>query len=69
MKSRLRHYTNLGRMHAKLESVLRRHKFQPFQDVLATEALEQQGSWHASGMVVDQHQNEPVHAVAETGKG
>ncbi len=69
MKSRLRHYTNLGRMHAKLGSVLHRHKFQPFKDVLAAEALEQQSSRHASGMVVDQHQNEPVHAVAEIGKG
>jgi polysaccharide deacetylase family protein (PEP-CTERM system associated) len=69
MKSRLRHYTNLGRMHAKRESVLRRHKFQPFQDVLAAEALEQQSSRHASGMVLDQHQNRPVHAIAETGKG
>ena len=50
-------------------AVLRRYKFQPFQDVLAAEALEHQGSRHAVGMVVDQHQNEPVHAVAETGKG
>ncbi|MCU1254529.1 MAG: hypothetical protein JWM83_828 [Candidatus Angelobacter sp.] len=69
MKSRFRHYTNLGRMHAKLQSVLRRHKFQPFQDVLAAEALEHQSSRPASGMTGDEHLSERVHAVAQTGKG
>jgi polysaccharide deacetylase family protein (PEP-CTERM system associated) len=36
-KSRLRHYTNLGRMGAKLEAILRRHKFQRFSDVMNAE--------------------------------
>ncbi|MGZ4897247.1 MAG: DUF3473 domain-containing protein, partial [Candidatus Angelobacter sp.] len=72
MKSRLRHYTNLGRMHAKLDSVLAGHKFQPFKDVLAAEAaeaMEQQVSPHTSGIVLDEHLNEPVQAVAQTSKG
>jgi polysaccharide deacetylase family protein (PEP-CTERM system associated) len=69
MKSRFRHYTNLGRMHAKLQSVLRRHTFQPFQDVLAAEALEHQSSRPVSGMTGDEHLSERVHAVAQTGKG
>ncbi|MGZ4870558.1 MAG: XrtA system polysaccharide deacetylase [Candidatus Angelobacter sp.] len=72
MKSRLRHYTNLGRMHAKLDSVLAGHKFQPFKDVLAAEAaeaMERQVSPHTSGIVLDEHLNEPVQAVAQIGKG
>ncbi|MGZ4878006.1 MAG: XrtA system polysaccharide deacetylase [Candidatus Angelobacter sp.] len=72
MKSRLRHYTNLRRMHAKMDSVLARHKFQPFKDVLAAEAaeaMEQQVSPHTSGIVLDEHLNEPVQAVAQTSKG
>jgi polysaccharide deacetylase family protein (PEP-CTERM system associated) len=69
MKSRLRHYTNLSRMHGKLDKVLSRHRFQPFIDVLAAEALEQQSLQRAAGMAGDGHINERVHAVVETGKG
>jgi polysaccharide deacetylase family protein (PEP-CTERM system associated) len=39
LKSRFRHYTNLNRMQEKLSAVLTRHRFQPFVDVLAEEAL------------------------------
>jgi polysaccharide deacetylase family protein (PEP-CTERM system associated) len=34
LKSRLRHYTNLGRMHAHVSAVLERHGFARFCDVL-----------------------------------
>jgi hypothetical protein len=37
LKSRLRHYTNLGGMEAKVSAVLGRHKFARFSDVLAEE--------------------------------
>ncbi len=37
LKSRLRHYTNLKRMHAHLSTVLERHHFARFCDVLAEE--------------------------------
>jgi polysaccharide deacetylase family protein (PEP-CTERM system associated) len=40
LKSRLRHYTNLGRMSDKVDSILQRHKFERFSDVMATEAQE-----------------------------
>jgi hypothetical protein len=72
LKSRVRHYTNLKHMHAKLNTVLSRRKFQPFKDVLAEEAAEtqaQQSVRHASGLVADKHLHEPLHAVAHTAKG
>jgi polysaccharide deacetylase family protein (PEP-CTERM system associated) len=40
LKSRLRHYTNLRGMSAKLGAVLSRHSFQRFNDLLAAEAGE-----------------------------
>jgi polysaccharide deacetylase family protein (PEP-CTERM system associated) len=40
LKSRLRHYTSLGRMEARLRSVLQRHTFAPFRDVLEEKPLE-----------------------------
>lgn len=74
LKSRLRHYTSLRRMQGKLDSVLRRHNFQPFKDVLAAEAVEaastneQQSSRHAAGTAVSEQLAEPVHAAAQAGK-
>jgi polysaccharide deacetylase family protein (PEP-CTERM system associated) len=40
LKSRLRHYTNLKRMHSRLSAVLERHRFVRFSDVLAEEELD-----------------------------
>ncbi|HEY2497894.1 MAG TPA: XrtA system polysaccharide deacetylase [Candidatus Angelobacter sp.] len=42
LKSRLRHYTNLGQMSARVEALLRRHKFARFCDVLAAKTAEDQ---------------------------
>ena len=42
LKSRLRHYTSLSRMSNKIDSILRRHKFERFCDVMAAEAAENQ---------------------------
>jgi len=40
LKSRLRHYTSLRRMEAKVGAVLKRHKFAPFSDVLAEQEVD-----------------------------
>ena len=72
LKSRVRHYTNLKHMHAKLNTVLSRRKFQPFKDVMIAEAAEanaQQSARHSSGLVGDKHLHEPLHAVAHIAKG
>jgi polysaccharide deacetylase family protein (PEP-CTERM system associated) len=34
LKSRLRHYTSLGRMESRVKAILQRHKFAPFQDLI-----------------------------------
>ncbi|HEY4675815.1 MAG TPA: DUF3473 domain-containing protein, partial [Candidatus Angelobacter sp.] len=69
MKSRLRHYTNLKHMHAKLNTVLIRHKFQPFKDVMAAEAVEKQRGRHSGGVSIDKELNEPIDAVVEIANG
>jgi len=72
VKSRVRHYTNLKHMHAKLNTVLSRHKFQPFRDVLTQEAAEanaHQSSCHSFGIRIDKQPKESVHAVAQIAKG
>ena len=72
VKSRVRHYTNLKHMHAKLNTVLSRHRFQPFRDVLTEEAAEanaHQSSCHSSGIRIDKQPKESVHAVAQIAKG
>jgi polysaccharide deacetylase family protein (PEP-CTERM system associated) len=72
LKSRVRHYTNLKHMHAKLDTVLSRRKFQPFKDVLADEAAEadaQQRARHSSGATIDEHLSEPVHTMAQRAEG
>ncbi len=40
LKSQFRHYTNLSGMQKNISTVLRRHKFERFCDVLAAEALQ-----------------------------
>jgi len=72
LKSRVRHYTNLKHMHSKLNSVLSRHKFQPFKDVLAKEAaatIAQLRSGHSSGVAIDEQLSEPVHTIAHHAEG
>jgi polysaccharide deacetylase family protein (PEP-CTERM system associated) len=71
-KSRLRHYTNLKHMHAKLNTVLQRRKFQPFKDVMAAEAAgdnAEQSLLNSAGMVIDKHVNEPIQAMVQSAKG
>jgi polysaccharide deacetylase family protein (PEP-CTERM system associated) len=72
LKSRVRHYTNLKNMHAKLDTLLSRRKFQPFEDVLVQDAAEadaQQRARDSSSLGVDKHSHEPLHAVAHIAKG
>jgi polysaccharide deacetylase family protein (PEP-CTERM system associated) len=72
LKSRMRHYTNMRHMHAKLNTVLSRRKFQPFKSVMTAEAAgvdAHDDLRHSSGIVIDEHLNEPVHAVAHVAKG
>lgn len=69
LKSRLRHYTNLGRMQAKMDKVLRQHTFQPFRDVMAAEALGNQLSPQASGITVKEERYEPAHAASPANQG
>lgn len=69
LKSRLRHYTNLGRMQAKLDKVLGQHTFQPFRDVMAAEALGNQVSPQASGVAVEEERHETAHAASHAGLG
>ncbi|MCU1332703.1 MAG: hypothetical protein JWM08_1695 [Candidatus Angelobacter sp.] len=69
IKSRLRHYTNLGRMHAKLDKILSRHKFQPFRDVMAADALEQHGSPQGSSVALRQDTYQRVHATSPARQG
>jgi polysaccharide deacetylase family protein (PEP-CTERM system associated) len=68
LKSRLRHYTNLGRMSAKVDAVLRRHKFQRFCDVMAAEAAENQ-ALELAGNKAGHDQNAEHAAVAVHGGG
>jgi polysaccharide deacetylase family protein (PEP-CTERM system associated) len=67
LKSRLRHYTNLHRMIAKLGAILRRHRFQRFVDVLAAEALETPdfaGPYHLEETLAPQ-----AHVATQAGRG
>ena len=49
LRSRLRHYTNLARMQARLEYVLERYAFAPVGEVLASSTLPEYGIDHESG--------------------
>lgn len=72
LRSRVRHYTNLKNMHAKLDALLSWRKFQPFEDVLVQDAAEadaQQRAPDSSSLGVDKHLHEPLHAVAHIAKG
>jgi len=67
LKSRLRHYTNLHRMSAKVGAVLSQHDFQRFSDVLAAEALEKQTLLHVEAD--SNHKDVPEHAQAASHPG
>jgi hypothetical protein len=56
-------------MHAKLDAVLSRHKFQPFKDVMAAEVRENEDLHPSPITTIHTHVNEPVHAVAQIAKG
>jgi hypothetical protein len=56
-------------MHAKLNTVLQRRKFQPFKDVMAAEANAEQSLLNSAGMVIDKQVNEPIQAMAQIAKG
>jgi hypothetical protein len=68
LKSRLRHYTNLGRMGAKVSAVLSRHKFERFSDVMAAEAQEKNALLHAAGNMNREEIGERAE-VAVQGRG
>jgi hypothetical protein len=66
----VRHYTNLKHMHAKLNTVLSRHKFQPFKDVMAAEAIGTIAELNSRCCSsIDGHLNEPVHTTARGAEG
>jgi polysaccharide deacetylase family protein (PEP-CTERM system associated) len=68
LKSRLRHYTNLGRMSAKVDSILQRHKFERFSGVMATEAQENQALPLASSEMSHEETAERAQVVMQ-GRG
>jgi len=63
LKSRLRHYTNLKRMHSRLSAVLARHRFTRFCDILAEEELK------AAIGVEHKFDSAVVGSVSATGTG
>lgn len=69
LKSRLRHYTNLRRMQAKLGGVLGRHSFARFSDVLAAEALEIGALPRETGAAAEERIPEQAQVAAPQGRG
>jgi polysaccharide deacetylase family protein (PEP-CTERM system associated) len=69
LKSRLRHYTNLHRMRAKVSTLLSRHKFLRFSDVLVEEALESHSLRHAICNATGGEITESIQAVALQDRG
>lgn len=69
LKSRLRHYTNLGRMEAKVSAVLARHKFARFSDVLAEEELDSENVPMRSEENASTILTSPAGLVMPQGKG
>jgi polysaccharide deacetylase family protein (PEP-CTERM system associated) len=68
-KSRLRHYTNLGRMRDKVAAILNQHRFQRFSDVLSAEATESPILANASVQMTNQELAEHLEIAAEQGRG
>jgi polysaccharide deacetylase family protein (PEP-CTERM system associated) len=67
LKSRLRHYTSLSRMSAKVDSILAQHKFERFCDVMAAEVA---GNHALPHITEEANRSEAKHAqVAAQGRG
>jgi polysaccharide deacetylase family protein (PEP-CTERM system associated) len=69
LKSRLRHYTNLDRMSAKVGAVLSRHRFERFSDMMAAEALENRASPRVTREVAVQEIPKAAQLAAQQGRG
>lgn len=69
LKSRLRHYTNLDRMSAKVGEVLSRHSFERFCDVMAVESPEIRASMHAVDTTTEEEISEHTQVTAQTARG
>jgi polysaccharide deacetylase family protein (PEP-CTERM system associated) len=69
LKSRLRHYTNLHRMSAKVEAVLSRHRFERFSDVMAEEARENRISANAAAKAMEPAILEHAGVAVQHGRG
>jgi polysaccharide deacetylase family protein (PEP-CTERM system associated) len=67
LKSRLRHYTNLGRMRNKLAGTLSRHRFQRFSDVMRAEATEDRNLPNAASTTAEIV--EPLEVAAHQDRG
>jgi len=69
LKSRLRHYTNLGRMRNKVAAVLTRHRFQRFSDVVFAEATGNRTLTNAAGKAMGAERTEQLEVAAQQGRG
>ena len=69
LKSRLRHYTNLGRMQEKVAAILSRHRFQRFSDVMSTEAFCDGILPKAAARMTEQESAEHLEIAAPQGRG
>ena len=69
IKSRLRHYTNLGRMRDKVAAILRRHRFQRFSDVMSAEGACARTSPNAACAAADSESAERLEIAGQQGRG
>lgn len=69
LKSRLRHYTNLGRMRDKVAAILSRHRFQRFSDVVSAEATGDLTLTNAAGKTRDLEISEHLEIAAQQSRG
>ena len=69
LKSRLRHYTNLHGMSAKVRTLLSRYKFGRFIDVMEQEAAENLISPDAAAEVMEPASLEPAHMAGPQSRG
>lgn len=69
LKSRLRHYTNLGRMRDKVAAILNRHRFQRFSDVVSAEAAGNRTLTNAAGQAAASEIAEHLEIAAQQGRG
>lgn len=69
LKSRLRHYTNLGEMRARVERILLNHKFARFSDVLAGKNIETSGGVGPTKHRAAEAVGSPAGFAVSPGKG